>query len=478
MDKKSQFNLVVNSVTENIDPTLLNVTFVVHDFELSGNGQVITKEIALENAHTLLNKPLVCKYYPALNGNSSTDALGTHEQFIGVDRYGNDDLQMDTIPVGVITTEGYVLDIEGTEVLAVDGVLWRDRFEDVCGLLLEWYQRGVKIISSVEYYYKNYTHKDGVEYIESPILYSGHCLLNSEQRGDHKIVTPAYESSHLLSFNDLKQFNKLVAQALNQSSKEGVGMFKKVCELSHDDIRSQLYGALNDALSDEEYYDSWIVEVFDNRFIYHTWVQDVGTKFYEVAYTKTESEDKVNVDFANKVEVIEERSWTKANINADIQQQLNESIEKIEALNSDLTSSNQKLETISQEKESLLTQFNDASEKLVSMNQLVEELQPYKEQVESEKLQQAINEQTEFYSAKFNAVNAADKFASDEVQELIKLSINEDETGKDAKLQLNSILVEMVQPILNEEPQFLVSANSRGRLIDKPDTFESRYSIN
>lgn len=445
MEKKSKFNLVLNTVSQNEDPTLLNVTFIIHDFEKSWNNTIVSKEVALENAYTLKNKPLVCKYYPVVDGNPLTDALGTHEESMGKDRYGDDDIKLDTVPIGVIATEGYILTIEDKEVLAVDGVLWRDRFGDVCDLLLEWHQRGIRIISSVEYLYKNFTFRDGIEYIESPIIYSGHCLLNSEKRGDHDIVLPAYDSSHLLSFNDLKQFNRLVAQAVNQSKEQGGAeiMFKKICELSHDNIRSLLYGLLNDALADEEYCDSWVVEVFNDRFIYQTWVPDVGVKFFEVNYQKTGDQDSLTADFENKVEVVEERNWTKTS-----------------------------------ENEQLHGELQETKAQLTSLNQLVEELKPYKEKVELEKYTQALNEQIEFYGSKFDAVNAKERFKSDEVQELIKTSLNENEEGKEAKLQLNSILVDLVQPNIVMETEFKESANSRGRLIDVNDSFESRYSIN
>ena len=70
-------------------------------------------------------------------------------------------------------------------------------------------------------------------------------------------------------------------------------------ELSHDDIRSALYGLLG-AESDEDYYYTWILEVFDDKFIYQDCMEG---KFYRQDYSK----DGDNVALGeNKVEVFNE----------------------------------------------------------------------------------------------------------------------------------------------------------------------------
>jgi hypothetical protein len=70
-------------------------------------------------------------------------------------------------------------------------------------------------------------------------------------------------------------------------------------ELSHDDIRSALYGLLA-AKSEDGYYYTWILEVFDDKFIYHDCAED---KYYRQDYSK----DGENVVLGeNKVEVFNE----------------------------------------------------------------------------------------------------------------------------------------------------------------------------
>lgn len=70
-------------------------------------------------------------------------------------------------------------------------------------------------------------------------------------------------------------------------------------ELSHDDIRSALYSLLA-AESDDEYCYAWIIEVFDDKFIYQDYMEN---KFYRRGYSK--GEENVAID-ENKVEVFNE----------------------------------------------------------------------------------------------------------------------------------------------------------------------------
>lgn len=58
--------------------------------------------------------------------------------------------------------------------------------------------------------------------------------------------------------------------------------FELKYELSHDDIRMALYELLN-ARSEDGYYSSWIIEVFDSKFIYEDYSE---YKFYRQNYVK------------------------------------------------------------------------------------------------------------------------------------------------------------------------------------------------
>ena len=72
-------------------------------------------------------------------------------------------------------------------------------------------------------------------------------------------------------------------------------------ELSHDDIRTALYNLL-DAYSEDGYSYAWIIEVYDNKFVYEDWT-DEGYKFFRQTYSK----DGDNIAFdGERVEVFNE----------------------------------------------------------------------------------------------------------------------------------------------------------------------------
>lgn len=78
-------------------------------------------------------------------------------------------------------------------------------------------------------------------------------------------------------------------------------MFEVKFELSHDDIRTSLYQLLN-AYSEDGYSYAWIIEVYDNKFVYEDWT-DEGYKFFRQAYSK----DGENIAFdGERIEVFNE----------------------------------------------------------------------------------------------------------------------------------------------------------------------------
>lgn len=496
MNKKHQLNLILNEIKQSDDPTILPCTFIVLDYEKSGNNAIVTKDVALDGGKTLINKPIVAKYNEVEEANTKTDNFGSHEQYLGEDRYGNLTIKSDTVPIGVFTTEGYEMTVnidgEEKEVMAADAVLWRTRFSDACDLLLEWYESGIKINTSCEYLYSNYSFQDGIEYHHSPIFFEGHAVLASENRGSQELVLPAYESSKLLSFNEINKFNKLVAQAINQNSKEEkeeMKYFKKVNELSHSDIRSLLYAQLDATLSDREY--SYIADVYETYFVANLYKYNEEDnleydKYYKFNYSKGEN-DTVTVDFDSKTEVTIKRDWVEVTEFETIQNELATKNTKVEELTTQLNEKETKLSeleaqlnTISTEKEEIAKQFNSASEKIIQLNSKVEELAPFKEQLEKEKLEKSLNEKREFYSAKFKALNAIEKFESEEVQELVNKSVFDNEEGSQAILQLNSMLVDMVvleKEVKNEDTVIREVSSKRENLIPTPEDFDSRYSL-
>lgn len=191
---KAQFNSIEANPN---DPTLLNGTVIIHDFEVSWNNQIITEEVCKENMDTLIGKRIACKYIPCEN-NNGVDALSDHCEYVGIDRDGNEQMYTDTIAIGFINNVyigDYTDNLGHTKRVLYGAVtLWNDdKYQRIIGLLQEWIKRGVKIHMSVEYMYYNFSRKNGVETLYSPIIYLSHVLLNSEQRENYAEVLPAFD---------------------------------------------------------------------------------------------------------------------------------------------------------------------------------------------------------------------------------------------------------------------------------------------
>jgi hypothetical protein len=444
----------INTVED--DPTIIEGTLIVHDFEESYNGQIITEDVCKENMQTLINKPILCRYIPK-DQNGGIDGFTDHEVATDIDRETGEEIPYtNTIAIGTIT-DVYIEDAK----FYAKAIFWAEKYHNICSLLNEFLDNGINIPMSVEYLYMNYQIQDGIQYILSPIIYTGHCVLNPTQRGDLPKIDPAYDTAKLISLNN--KWNKAVASAINQHDQSTVvdnhinrnkkeekivadKMFKKVCELSFDDIRTALYGQLKAVLSENEYNNAWIAEVYDTYFVISYW-EDSSHKYYKIPYTKTDND--TTIDWDNKKEVFLYREWKEI---PEVQEVLN---------------------ALEKDKTDLTTRLNDATEKITSLNSIIEELKPYKERIKKQEFNQKLNSQKEYYKAKFSAVNAGEKFDTDEVQSLIKQSVSDEK----AVLQLNSILVDLVQPSLeNNDPEITEISQRQEDLIPVSNDFDSRYS--
>lgn len=355
------------------DPTKLYGSFIILDFEVSGNGVIVSEEVALDGSKSLKNMPIVTKF----NG----DDFGSHEYVEEVVN-GKKKVVRDTIPIGVFSTEGYIeeIEIDGVtkRVLMADGLLWYSRFRDACDLLYNWIEEGTKVNMSCEYLYKNISIIDDIEYHLKPIYFDGHCILSTK-------IKPAYDTATIV---DTSEFNMLVAQAINQEKDE------------EDTI-----------LAEEK------LETQEN-------VEEVESEKSTEETVETTEEETVETQ-----EVV-------------VEEPTKEDDKELEVKVNELLS---ELDKVKKEKDDLAVKFNNATETIISLNSTIEQLKPFQEQMLNAQRETKLAEQKEKYEVKFNAVNAKEKFDSDEVQSLILNSIEETDEGKDALLQLNEILFDSIK---------------------------------
>ena len=130
-----------------------------------------------------------------------------------------------------------------------------------------------------------------------------------EQTDGEEVVVSEETASEETSFEDGDEVvvedesvtDEPEAEVEEQEETVEDGKFEIKFELSHDDIRTALYSLLN-AYSDDGYSYAWILEVYDNKFIYEDWT-DEGYKFFRQAYSK--DGDNVALD-GERVEVFNE----------------------------------------------------------------------------------------------------------------------------------------------------------------------------
>lgn len=455
--KTHTFEIKLNSISDSDTITKKEVEFILHDFELNHNNSLISKETTEKSLSSLKNMPIVCKYYDKTYGED--DALGGHEVVLGEKRDSEGSIiEFNTTPIGTFTEPAYIKTIfdqngNAKEVVAGKGILWTTRYPNIVGLLQEWSDNGVEIVSSMEIAYGADSCKteNGIEEILD-FVYEGHCILNSENRGNHEKIAPAY---------DVSKLTRLVAQAMNQESggeEEMANVFKKMFQLSHKEINSQMREVL---VKDNEYGGSWIYDVYDEYVIVNEYSWEEGNsydKFYKYNYSRVD--DVITVDLESKVEIEKEISWVEKT--------------EVETLREQFEMKTDELNKAISDKMEIEKQFSVATEELTQLNSEVAELKPFKEQLEKTQFEAEFNKVSETYKGKFKALNSEDKFKEDSIQELLKQAAFETDEGISAKTQLNSILVDLVVAG-KDEPEILIfkqQASKRENLLDTDDLSE------
>lgn len=524
-EKKSNFKIQFNSIKENPqDPTLLEALMIVHDFEKSWNNQIISEEVCAENMSSLIDKRIVCKYISE-DENEGEDALSDHEEDIIV-KDGKEIMITKTHACGFIK-EVFIDDYTDKNgntkrVLYAKAILWNDeKYKMINELLLDWIDRGIQVNMSCEYLYANYEMIDGVEYIKSPVLYTGHCILNSEIRGAVDVIEGAYSNSQILSLNDKKEWNKAI-NSLNKKEevmkKNNVmfEMLKSKNAINVNGYRWRIYEALAKVMLAEEYNSMYISEydIFpeEKYFIYDTYTEEGGYKLYKATFTVDEN-DIITVDYEGRTEVAYKYDYVEVK---NMKQQLNEKEEllksvnekiselegkvsekeiKIEELTTSLNAKDEEVKIVTNRKVELENKLNETNEVVISLNSKIGELEneitemtPIVEAHQEQEYQKVVNSISAEYKEKFEKVNNIEAFESEEVQDLIHKSVNKKDLSvcDEFKMQLNQIIVDSIKTSIkiedtvpaNKSINSVVKGKENKDLVeDFIDEFEEKYGF-
>ena len=432
MDKLQLINSNIIEISQNIDTTAKEITMLVHKLDsVNANGLDFIEEYTNKSISSLVNKPVVAKFW------ENKDDLGSHEQV--VDSKTGKIVELNTIAIGTIT-DVWVDDFESDgKALFAKATIWSYKYPKITEIIERNFSEGI-CTSSVEVEIYKYNEGASQEY-RYPIEYTylSNCLLGQD-------ISPADSDAGVIDFS-----NKEIAEAIMDdlkgikteeegdvilSNKEKKEIFNKgndikfhieVSELSHEDIRQEIYNVINpvNPTTEERSYKYWIREVFQSYFIVEEW--NDSNKLFKVNYSL--SGEKVTVDSEwSSVEI------TYQVVGTDIQGDLNKlQVElnnaKEELSNMDKTNEEHVVELqnsiklleekVAELNETIVSQTEEKSkleETVSELNSTIEELKPFKEKVETAEKEAKVNE----LSSRYEKLLSEEVFKSEDVQNAIQ----------------------------------------------------------
>lgn len=487
--------LSLNQSTDKLE-TNLYAPFVIHGFDVSWNKQLITEEICTENMMSLVGQPVLVKYYN--EGNKEKDHLGNHEVYRTKNRdTGEDIMATDTIAIGVFNSvEIKEMTIDGKTGRYLIGYaqLWKDRFYNICSLLNEWLEKEIPIYCSCEYIFKNYEVKDGIQYIKSPYSYTGHVILNSEEKDGYEICMPAYDEARMLSWNEALHKDQSNEQSINESESNVVKnvFLSSLNDISFGEIRNGIYSALEKVMIAAEYNYLYLSNycIFDDYFLYEIYNQETEQwDTYKVNYTK--ENDVIVCDYENRVKVeytMVEQQVVQNQVEAAVNQVKAELETQINSLNVLISEKETELNSLKEENVSQKENVVVLNETIAQLNGKIESLNEYKEKYEIEQYNTALENTRENYKTKFEKLNALEKFNTEEVQGLIADTLDS-EKSLNAKNSLSDILLDLIDTVPvkhsvnTRETSFVENGTGLGDLLKRKkvikdtDIYEGKFDM-
>ncbi len=141
-----------------------------------------------------------------------------------------------------------------------------------------------------------------------------------------------------------------------------------------------------------------------------------------------------------------------------------ELIEQLESANNKITELNETVKKTEEDKDSAMNKFNDLTDKVAKLNSQIKEMQPIVDKYNQEQYDKKLNNALNYYKNKFISANGLDEFEKEEIQALIKQSIeteNDEPTkvANEAKFKLNETIVDLLN-VLDEENQDVITLSS------------------
>jgi len=439
MNKEKQ--VLTSSIIEisSKDNVTKEITMLVHKIDIANANGLDFKESYTETyMQSLINKPVVTKYY------ENVEDLGTHEQVL--DTEGNI-IGLETIAIGSIK-EVWIdtLSTDNTiKALYAKADLWNYKYPEIVTCVEKLFNDGIAD-SSVEVEIYAYEEKPTKDYrVAKEYIYLSNCLLGSTVSpadSDAGVITIAQREIAMAVKTDLQNINSEKKGEKELAEKE---LFNKgyktkfhieVNELSHEDIRQQIYNAVNpvNPVTEQRSYKYWIREVFQTYIIVEEW--DDSNKLYKIDYSLNEDTVVLASDW-QQVEITYQVIGT--NINGELnklQTELNSTKEELSKMDKTNEEKVVELQSKIEELEAKVTELNSTiveqqegktalESQITELNSTIEELNQYKEKVETAEKEAQVKELNEKYSKLISEETFKTEEVQNAIQELNSQKLNE-----------------------------------------------------
>lgn len=444
----------------NKDSVTKEVTMLIHKNDIANaNGLNFKSEHVETFKETLLNKPVVAKYYPL------EEDLGHHEPVF--DETGKI-IGLETISIGtfkeVWTGSHKTEDDEVVEALYAKADLWSYKYPEIISCVQRLFDDG-NAESSVEVEIYSYE-VDGTKRLRSPTDYTylGNCLLGSD-------ITPADSDAGITGFsnkeiatavnNDLQALEEKGDKKLSKTD-DKIEVFNKGVEIKYHgklevsalkwhDVGTKIHGLVNpvDTENGGREYNFYIRDLYTSYVILEDW--DDYETLYKASYviegetvTLAAREDWVQGSYGfipNGIEVnslIEdnETKLTELNQALDDLKEENKTMSKEKKTEIELNEAKiEELETEIASLKATIVSEKEAKgaleETITELNGAVKELEPFKEQVLTAEKEAKVKE----LNAKYSKLISEETFKS----EVVVNAINDNDIGA-----LNDIVVQEI----------------------------------
>lgn len=498
MEKIQKFNASIIEISQTIDSTAKEITMLVHKLDhVNANGLDFLKEHTETAMKTLINKPVVCKYY------ENIDDLGNHEHV--VDKNTGKIVELNTIAVGTITVAWIdkLDDDDALEALYAKATIWSYKYPKVMEVIERNFNDGI-CTSSVEVEISKYNKDASKEYrYPESYVYLSNCLLGQN-------VTPADSDAGVLSVAD-KEISQAIKHdlELNNDMKGDDVMtddFNKGIEIKYhsievsslklNEVGGQIYNLLNplNPINNKRQYNYYIRDVFVDYVICES--EHDYSELWKIPYSIID----------NQVIISPQDNWTKGKLGfipegidlEQLQMQTTELNNKIEELKKEaelhMSKTVEELHVELSAKETELADFKAKLEEfegkvaelnativaqeeskanlegqITELNSAIEELNKYKIQVETAEKESKVAE----FSSRYEKLLSEETFKSERVQNAIQ-ELN--------AVELNSVVVEEiakekveVETASTKTDEVIVVASKQEDLI--PKSLLQKYGI-